>query len=201
MKTKRTLFGSLIVIGTLITLIGCGPARSPADASGSQESPAPAAAHGDSTDDATAQEEADSPFTAEGVLEIRMEVRGNRNVNDPVGAHIEPGTTVRFINAAGMHSATAYHPDNGRDSRIPPGAASWDTGLMSSRNQTFEVTLTEEGVYDYFCIPHETVGHVGRIVVGNPEAHPALPTDGLPQAAADALPSVEQIMTDGVVRP
>ena len=73
--------------------------------------------------------------------------------------------------------------------------------LLNRRNESFEVTLTVEGVYDYFCIPHEAMGHVGRIVVGNPDAFPARPTDGLPPAVRDALPSVDQIMTSHVVRP
>ena len=34
--------------------------------------------------------------------------------------------------------------------------------------ESFEVELTEPGVYDYFCIPHEHAGMVGRIVVGGP---------------------------------
>ena len=32
--------------------------------------------------------------------------------------------------------------------------------------------LTVEGVYDYFCAPHEMAGMVGRIIVGRPGAQP-----------------------------
>lgn len=180
-----------MVVGTLVALAGCG---------GESTAPAETAAPREPVEE-SAPAVADSPFTAEGVLEIRMEMRGNRNLNDPVGIHIEPGTTVRFINASGMHSSTAYHADNGRTTRIPPDAESWDSGLLTRRNESFEITLTAEGVYDYFCIPHETMGHVGRIIVGDPDAHPAQPTDGLPRAVIDALPPVDQIMADGIVRP
>jgi hypothetical protein len=33
---------------------------------------------------------------------------------------------------------------------------------------SFEVTLTVEGVYDYYCTTHEMAGMVGRIIVGQP---------------------------------
>ena len=32
------------------------------------------------------------------------------------------------------------------------------------------MTFTVEGVYDYYCVPHEHAGMVGRIVVGTPAA-------------------------------
>lgn len=137
----------------------------------------------------------------DGVVVIRMLQQGGRTFNDPVGVHVEPGTTVRFVNVSGMHSTTAYHSDNGRRNRIPAEASSWDSGLMARPNQTFEVVLTVEGVYDYFCIPHETTGHVGRIVVGDPSASPAADLNGLPAAAIEALPAVETIVAQGVVRP
>jgi len=49
---------------------------------------------------------------------------------DPVGLHIDPGQTVRWINrdAGNSHTATAYHPDNfGRPRRIPSAANPWDS--------------------------------------------------------------------------
>ena len=32
----------------------------------------------------------------------------------------------------------------------------------------FDYQFTVEGTYDYYCIPHQTLGMVGRIVCGNP---------------------------------
>jgi hypothetical protein len=76
----------------------------------------------------------------------------------------------------------------------------------------FEVTLTIEGVYDYYCMPHELAGMVGRIIVGKPSGPGALPFDyfeGTPEAsswkpvppeARKAFPSVETIMKRKVVR-
>jgi len=87
-------------------------------------------------------------------------VEMGNNYFDPVGLHVEPGTTVRFEIAAGTHSATAY-PD-----RIPDGADAFDSGTISQGG--FEHAFETPRTYDYYCIPHESVGMVGRIVVGEP---------------------------------
>ena len=135
------------------------------------------------------------------VVEVEMITEGSNFYNDPVGLIVEPGTTIRFVNVSGQHSATAYSEANGKMQRIPPAAESWNSGVLVEQGATFEVTLTEEGVYDYYCLPHEALGMVGRIVVGDPSAYPAQPTDGMIPAAADALPSVESIQAqdDGVL--
>lgn len=200
MKTTAKAITIAVVIGVMITfLIGCGATDQAGGTEGAQDS-----ATGNT---AVAAEDAangsDEPQLEidNGVIVIGMYASAGRNYNDPIGLHVDPGTTVRFVNRSGMHSSTAYHPHNGRDRRIPDGAESWDSGLLTRRDESFEVTLTAEGVYDYFCIPHEAMGHVGRIVVGDPEASPAQAADGLPRAVRNALPPVEQIMAEHVVRP
>lgn len=82
------------------------------------------------------------------------------NYFDPVGLHVEPGTTVRFELAAGSHSATAY------DDRLPAGATAFDSGTISQGS--FEYTFETPGTYDYYCTPHRSIGMVGRIVAGSP---------------------------------
>jgi len=106
---------------------------------------------------------------------------------NPVGLHVEPGTTVTFINHSGTHSSTAY------DDRIPEGAEAWNSGTMAGDDE-FEHTFEVEGTYDYFCIPHESFGMVGRIVVGS-SGGPAEGSD----PSAGALPSGERIVEDGTV--
>jgi plastocyanin len=135
------------------------------------------------------------------VVEISMVTEGQEFYFDPVGLLVEPGTTVRFINQSGQHTATAYCEDNGKPQRIPEGAECWDSGMLVEEGAVFEVTLTEEGVYDYFCQPHEALGMVGRIVVGSPEASPAADPSELFPAVQEALPAVEDIMAaeNGVV--
>lgn len=128
------------------------------------------------------------------VVEIRLVTDGSAFYFDPTGLRVEPGTTVRFINESGQHTATAYCEENGKANRIPEGAECWDSGMLVEEGATFEVTLTEEGVYDYFCLPHESLGMVGRIIVGSPEAFPVQDPAELFPAVQEALPAVEDIM-------
>jgi plastocyanin len=124
---------------------------------------------------------------------------------DPVGLRVRPGATIRWTNRdpRNAHTATAYHPANlDRPRRIPDGAEPWDSDYLMP-GEAFSVTLAVQGVYDYYCVPHEAAGMVGRIVVAEPGAQaPAASTQegDLPQAALDALPPVALILEQGSVR-
>src|SRR5262249_26604975 len=96
----------------------------------------------------------------------------------PIGIRIEPGQTVRWIVHSNVHTPTAYHPRNdGHSLRIPEGAEPWDSKFLVNPGNHFEVTLRVPGIYDYFCMPHEAVGMVGRIVVGRPGGPGGQPFD------------------------
>lgn len=103
-----------------------------------------------------------------GANEVMMVTEGSDYYFDPIGLHVEPGTTVTFVNDSGTHSSTAYSSDNGKNQMIPDGASSWDSGLLSESGATFDHTFETEGTYNYYCTPHETLGMVARIVVGEP---------------------------------
>ena len=138
---------------------------------------------------------------------------GTQVAFEPVGLLIQPGQTVRWRNAGNnVHTTTAYHPDNDdHPLRIPETAPPWDSGYLVNPGDQFEVTLTVEGVYDYFCAPHEIAGMVGRIVVGRPAGPGSLPFDyferdparqhwkPVPPLAQRALPAIDRIMALGVV--
>ncbi|MDX1747571.1 MAG: plastocyanin/azurin family copper-binding protein [Halobacteriales archaeon] len=89
----------------------------------------------------------------------------------PHVAWVEPGGTVTFVNESGTHTATAYHPDNDKPQRIPDGAASFDSGLLTEEGATWEHTFETEGVYDIYCAPHEQLGMIGTVLVGEPDPH------------------------------
>ncbi len=134
------------------------------------------------------------------VIEMRGTPRGERVWFAPLGLAVAPGTTLHFINkdAGNSHTSTAYHPDlYDRPHRIPAGAAPWDSGFLMP-GESFEVKLEQPGVYDYYCLPHEMAGMVGRIVVGRPDGAGWEEAGGdagaLPAAALAALPPVEEIL-------
>jgi|GEM_PF-899583 len=116
------------------------------------------------------QENSTDVEVEDGVYEIEMRTDGSEYVFDPIGLHVEPGDTVRWVNVSGSHSATAYAEDNGGATQrlIPEGAEPWNSEIQTQQGATFEYTFEEEGTYDYFCIPHKTLGMVGRIVCGEP---------------------------------
>lgn len=151
------------------------------------------------------------PLAAESV-EIRMQgnADGSQVWFNPIGLRIKPGQTIRWVNLdpGNSHTATAYHPKNfERPLRIPEGAEPWNSDYLLP-NGSFSVTLKDEGVYDFFCVPHEHAGMVGRIIVGEPDrssidSEPAQAAGGepIPEIALRAFPSVAQIMRHGIVRP
>ena len=127
---------------------------------------------------------------------VTMETEGDEYYFDPIGLFVESGTTVTFRIESGSHSSTAYQEGNGPASvtRIPDGAEAWDSGTLSEPGATFEHTFETAGTYDYFCIPHKSLGMVGRIVVdeaGGP-AEGSMPPDG-------NVPESQTIVDEGAV--
>lgn len=149
-----------------------------------------------------------APSRGASVVEVVMTGRedGSAVWFDPVGLAIEVGQTVRWTNKdpANAHTATAYHPDNEEHpQRVPQDARSWDSGYLLPGESAL-VSFGVSGVYDYFCIPHEMAGMVGRIVVGDASSSEWMSDpgsdDGVPRAALDAFPSIADILSKGVVR-
>ena len=138
-------------------------------------------------------------------IDVRMsgDKDGSHVRFEPVGLLIRPGDTIRWINLdkGNAHTATAYHPANAdHPLRIPADAAPWDSDYLLP-DQSFSVTLTAPGIYDYFCTPHEHAGMVGRIVVAA-EGLPTSPPPGpnpIPGLDGDPFPSVEEIVAKGRV--
>lgn len=105
---------------------------------------------------------------------------------DPVVVAVNPGDVIQFVVREGLHTVTAYHPKNRRPKRIPASAKSFDSGLMGQGEQWF-LTISEEGVYDYFCFPHEKLGHVGRTIAGSFDALKDYPEEGMPSIVLQKL--------------
>jgi plastocyanin len=148
-------------------------------------------------------------LAAEDAVEIRMQGRadGSHVWFDPIGVHMAPGRSIRWINLdpGNSHTTTAYHPSIlARSLRMPDAAKPWNSDYLLP-DEFFTVTLSEPGVYDYYCQPHEHAGMVGRIIVGEPpagswiDAPDAGADKDLPKAALDAFPSIAEIIEKGKV--
>lgn len=127
---------------------------------------------------------------------VMMVTEGGSYYFDPIGLFVESGDTVTFEIKSGNHSATAYKKGNSLASvtRIPDGAESFNSEVLSGQGTTYEHTFETTGTYDYFCIPHKSLGMVGRIVVGEPggPAEGSMPPDG-------KVPKSQTIVNQGSV--
>ena len=145
-------------------------------------------------------------------IAMRSDPLGSKVWFDPVGVFVASATTLRWVVRENVHTTTAYHPKNGRRSlRIPAGAEPWDSGFLVNPGDHFDVTLTVPGVYDYFCLPHEAAGMVGRIIVGEATGPGSKPFDyfvgrpnaedwlSVPAAARSAFPSIARVMKEHIV--
>lgn len=123
-----------------------------------------------------------TPTATSSQATVQMVTGGGAYYFDPIGLAVAPGTTVTFENESGSHSTLSYQDGVGQasTSRIPDGAQSWESEILTDSGATFEHTFETEGTYDYFCGPHKTLGMVGRIVVGEPggPAEGSMPPDG-----------------------
>lgn len=198
-------------IASLVALAGCsdgggGGGGSEDNETGNETNETGGSEDGNETDNETNETdshghggELDSPSAD---AEVEMVTEGDEHHFEPHAVWVEQGGTVTWTLASGSHSATAYHSDNDRPDRVPEGTEAWDSGVLSEQGATFEYTFDQEGVYDYFCIPHETIPMVGTVLVGNPdpENQPGLapPQDDLPEEAQTAIEELNQQVSDAL---
>lgn len=122
---------------------------------------------------------------------VRMTTTDSGEHFEPHVTWVNPGGTVTFVNESGTHTATAYHPDNDKPLLMPEDAESFDSGLLTEAGAEFERTFDTPGVYHFYCEPHEALGMLGSVIVGEPDAHgqPALEEvpSSLPETAQEKL--------------
>jgi plastocyanin len=95
-------------------------------------------------------------------------------VFEPKEITVSLGETITFSNtSSNVHTVTAV------ENSLPEGAKYFASGGFSSEEEAvdnvsegllqagdkYEVTLDKPGTYQYFCIPHESSGMTGTIVV------------------------------------
>ncbi|WP_080505346.1 plastocyanin/azurin family copper-binding protein [Halorubrum aethiopicum] len=161
----------ILATGSVTSLAGCS-----GSGNGNGESEAT------TTEDTNGDSGGETNAGSGGSNTVMMVTEGSEYYFDPIGLFIEPGETVTFKNQSGSHSATVYKQgtSSAEVTRIPEGAEAFNSEILSEQGATFEHTFETTGTYDYFCIPHKSLGMVGRIVVGEPggPAEGGMPPDG-----------------------
>ena len=113
-------------------------------------------------------------------------VRMEDNFFDPANITVEPGTTVTWVQSGNNpHTTTSYD-------------GLWDSGMIEGGSGgTFSFTFEEPGTYDYFCIPHESLGMIGSVTVtdGTATASPTATATGT--ATATASPTATALSDTG----
>jgi plastocyanin len=87
----------------------------------------------------------------------------------PATLSVQRGATVVWTNTGQVPHTVTDDPSkaiNQADAALPSGAQPWDSGLING-GQTYSHTFDVPGQYTYFCIPHESLGMVGRVTVSS----------------------------------
>jgi len=91
------------------------------------------------------------------MLNVHPDDKKKRQVFVPDIVRAQPGDTIKFIAVDKGHNAES-NPD-----MLPEGAE----GFEGPMNKDLEITVTTEGAYGYVCKPHQAMGMVGLILVGD----------------------------------
>ncbi len=89
----------------------------------------------------------------------------------PATVRVAVGGKVTWTN-----TGSAPHTVTGGTSGNPDAASPVGDGQLTAQGQTYEVTFTAAGTYDYYCTPHASLGMVGQVVVGGGAAATTAPT-------------------------
>ena len=97
--------------------------------------------------------------------EVVVEVgAGSGLAYGPAAVHVDNGATVvwEWTGEGGAHNVVA------EDETFNSGS--------TQTSGTFEYTFEEDGIYDYFCVPHKGSGMLGAVVVGT--SYPTVASGG-----------------------
>ncbi|MCZ4262830.1 pseudoazurin [Limimaricola sp. G21655-S1] len=114
--------------------------------------------------------------------EIRMLSRGADGammVFEPAYLEIAPGDSVTFLATEKSHNTETV------DDMLPEGFESW----KGKRDEEITVTFDAPGYYPYKCKPHEAMGMVGLIKVGEPGSAPKIG-----KLRGKAVPVMEELL-------
>ncbi|MDG5776469.1 halocyanin domain-containing protein, partial [Haloarculaceae archaeon H-GB1-1] len=98
-------------------------------------------------------------LTGESEVTVTVGAEGNGGAFafDPPAIHVDSGTTVKWewTGNGGGHNVIA------EDGTFDSGTAVADAGV------NFEYTFESDGIYNYYCQPHKSLGMKASVVVGS----------------------------------
>jgi halocyanin-like protein len=90
-------------------------------------------------------------------VEVGVQANGGAYGFGPPAIHVDNGATVQF----------EWTGNGGGHNVVSDGDGPLDSGsAVSSAGVNYEHTFEEDGIYPYVCVPHESLGMKGAIVVG-----------------------------------
>mgnify|MGYP000280101530 FL=1 len=90
-------------------------------------------------------------------VEVGVQANGGAFGFGPPAIHVDNGATVQF----------EWTGNGGGHNVVSDGEGPLDSGsAVSSAGVNYEHTFEEDGIYPYVCVPHESLGMKGAIVVG-----------------------------------
>lgn len=95
---------------------------------------------------------------------LNRNAAGDMMVFEPAYLEIAPGDSVTFVPTERSHNAESV------DDMLPEGAESW----VGKRDKEITVSFDQPGYYGFKCKPHEAMGMVGLIRVGDPDTAPGI---------------------------
>lgn len=92
---------------------------------------------------------------SEVTVAVGSEANGGYFGFGPAAIRVDPGTTVvwEWTGEGNSHNVVAED-------------GSFESELYSAPGETFEHTFESEGIYKYYCVPHQSLGMLGAVVVG-----------------------------------
>jgi len=106
-------------------------------------------------------------------IEVGSEANGGNFGFSPAAVRVDPGTTVTWEWVAGSHN-------------VVDDAGNFESELTSEEGHTFSQTFEETGVVKYYCLPHDSMGMRGVVVVGDATVNDASGSDTSGQQQAPA---------------
>lgn len=123
----------------------------PVMAESSAPPPAPAA---DMATDSDSDAEASSAGSSDRSIDVLMQDEGGNYVYTPAEITVSTGETLELV----LTSQNEFHSFTVDDLGI-------DMEVEAGETEELVFTFDKPGTYDFICIPHETLGMVGQIIV------------------------------------